>query len=114
MTVTEYIKREDVLRHKDKMMSCDWSGDFWDDAVLCSEIEKIPVADVVEVKHGHWEYDPNGTDWNLGAWRCSLCKTKNDNLGMGKNINPYLFAGSKFCPHCGAKMDAERKCEDDT
>lgn len=61
----------------------------------------------VEIVYGQWEYDPNGTDWAIGAWRCSLCKAKNDNLGMDKNINPYLFVGSKFCPHCGAKMKKE-------
>lgn len=65
------------------------------------------AADVVEVKHGKWEYDPDGNDWGLGAWRCSLCQCKNDNLGMGKHINPYQFAGSKYCPNCGAKMDGE-------
>lgn len=43
-------------------------------------------------------------DWGLGAWLCSKCHSKNDNLGMGKDINPYMFAGSKFCPQCGAVM----------
>lgn len=68
-------------------------------------IHTAPEADVVEVKHGRWEYDKNGHDWGIGAWRCSLCHCKNDNLGAGENINPYWYAGSKYCPHCGAKMD---------
>lgn len=57
-----------------------------------------------EVEYAEWCYDPNGMDWGLGAWKCSKCHTKNDNLGGSKNINPYIFAGSKFCPQCGAVM----------
>ena len=69
--------------------------------------EYLPPADVVEVRHGEWIYDPNGMDWNLGAWLCSECRVKNDNLGGDKDINPYLFSGSHWCPHCGAKMGKE-------
>jgi hypothetical protein len=55
-------------------------------------------------KYSNWEYDPNGMDWGIGAWRCRECRTKNDDLGNTKDIDPYLFAGSKFCPHCGLPM----------
>ena len=72
---------------------------------LCNAINQIPAADVAPVRHGKWEYDPNGMDWGLGAWVCSVCGCKNDNLGMSERINPYLFSGSNFCPNCGAKMD---------
>lgn len=43
------------------------------------------------------------------SWKCSKCHTKNDNLGMGDNINPYIFSGSKFCPQCGAVMKQKEK-----
>ncbi|MBR2302023.1 MAG: hypothetical protein IKA41_08765 [Bacteroidaceae bacterium] len=46
--MTDYIKREDVLRHKRKMSGADFGGEFWDEAVLCEDIRKIPTADVVE------------------------------------------------------------------
>lgn len=55
--------------------------------------------------HAHWEYDPNGMDWNMGAWRCSHCKERNNNIGGNEKINPLLFAGSSYCPSCGAIMD---------
>ena len=58
-----------------------------------------------EVVHAHWEYDPNGMDWNMGAWRCSKCKERNNNIGGDEKINPLLFAGSSYCPSCGAKID---------
>ena len=53
---------------------------------------------------GEWHYNPDGMDWGLGAWQCSLCGCRNDNLPMDKNIKPLRWAGSKYCPNCGAKM----------
>ena len=53
---------------------------------------------------GEWVWNPNGMDWGLGAWECSSCRCRNDNLPMDKNTKPMLWAGSKFCPNCGAKM----------
>lgn len=61
--------------------------------------------DVAVVKHGHWVYNQNGHDWGLGAWECSLCHSVNNNLSSDKRFSPYVYAGSKFCPNCGAKMD---------
>ena len=52
MTMTEYIKREEVLKHKCKMSGADWGGGFWDEAVLCEDIRKIPASDVVEIPNG--------------------------------------------------------------
>lgn len=49
MAEKEYIERGAVLQHKRKMSGADWGGEFWDEAVLCEEIRKIPAADVVEV-----------------------------------------------------------------
>ena len=64
-----------------------------------------PKADVEPVRHGKWIYNPNGMDFNLGAWECSVCTQKNNNLPCIRNINPYICVGSKYCPNCGAKMD---------
>lgn len=67
------------------------------------------VINITKVEYAEWYYDPNGMDWGLGAWKCSKCHTKNDNLGGSKNINPYMFSGSKFCPQCGAVMKPKEK-----
>lgn len=64
-----------------------------------------PAADVAPVKHGHWVYNQNGHDWGLGAWECSLCHSVNNNLPIDKRFSPYVYAGSKYCPNCGAKMN---------
>ena len=49
MAEKEYIEREAVLRHRRKMSGADFGGEFWDEAVLCEDIRKIPAADVIEV-----------------------------------------------------------------
>lgn len=56
------------------------------------------------MKPGKWIYDKHGMDWNIGAWRCSVCGGRNNNIGGNDKINPLIFAGSNFCPHCGADM----------
>ena len=68
-------------------------------------VRMAPAVEVEPVRSGSWVYDPNGMDFNLGAWVCSKCKERNNNLGGMRRINPYMFAGSRFCPNCGAKMD---------
>lgn len=73
--------------------------------VVCCVIDEVPSVDAEPVRHGRWIYDPNGMDFNLGAWVCSECKERNNNLGGMRKINPYQFVGSRFCPNCGAKMD---------
>lgn len=54
---------------------------------------------------GEWKWNPDGMDWGLGAWQCSKCCCKNDNLPTDENIKPLQWAGSKFCPNCGVKMN---------
>ena len=38
-----------LLRHKRKMSGADFGGEFWDEAVLASDIENAPTVDAVEV-----------------------------------------------------------------
>lgn len=58
----------------------------------------------VKQSEGEWKYNPDGMDWGLGAWQCSLCGCNNNNLPMDKNIKPLRWAGAKYCGNCGAKM----------
>ena len=62
-----------------------------------------------EPKIGHWILDPDGMDWNIPAWRCSECGNRRNGLPTidCDETNIYLYAGSKFCPNCGAKMRRE-------
>jgi hypothetical protein len=65
-------------------------------AFVQGQINAAPTADVVEVRHGKWQVYLDG---NL--LMCSSCKTTFfDESGNG---------GTNYCPHCGAKMDGERR-----
>lgn len=67
-------------------------------------------CDAMTVQQGHWVYDPNATDWGLGGWICNLCGHRNDNLPNNQpDANPYIYAGSQYCPACGAKMVKEQE-----
>lgn len=60
--------------------------------ISSQEIKDFPTADVVEVKHGRWEF--------IGGYgyqyRCSKCFMRSEHK------TPY-------CAHCGARMDLEEK-----
>lgn len=78
--MTEYISREAAMEIVKRT-----SGDY---AAAWSEIRKLPAAKVVEDRHGRWSYDG----------QCSEC-------GGFDDFDPLDPFGSKYCPHCGARMD---------
>lgn len=55
-----------------------------------------------------WIYDENGRGFRVGAWRCSNCKTVNNNIGGHGKIDPLSFRGSLYCPQCGKRMDGQQ------
>lgn len=59
---------------------------------IISFIEAQPAADVQEVKHGKWLTDRFGMERSI----CSICET------VYEGGDPF-----RFCPKCGARMDAE-------
>lgn len=67
-------------------------------------LDKIPEANVKEIETTCWVWDPNGMDWNIGAWVCGNCGCKNNNLPNNPDIPPHMFAGARFCPQCGLKI----------
>jgi hypothetical protein len=109
-----YIEKEALLEHKRKMKGFDLSIEYWSEAVLCEDIRNAPTADVVEVRHGYWK-DRYGNKFANRHYECSVCqepaldRAKIDSL-MTAYHEQYL---SPFCPHCGAKMDGERRTEND-
>lgn len=73
-------------------------------AIVAYELENMPAADVVEVKHGYWK--PTGRKLT-----CSVCGHR---TYIGTDDVAILMeeaALSKYCFHCGAKMDSERKAD---
>lgn len=60
------------------------------------DIEEMPTADVVEVRHGTWHH---GRQNGVAYAECSACRRKMD-------TSCYGYA---YCSLCGARMDGERK-----
>lgn len=73
----------------------DSDGTEHDGVTLESIVDKVPTADVAEVKHGEWLLRHVG---HGHYWECSICHT-----------NPciYVTKDTKYCPNCGAKMDGK-------
>jgi DNA-directed RNA polymerase subunit RPC12/RpoP len=99
--MAEYIDREAL---KDKLHKRLLNGNIlgW----LCGIINEQPVADVVPVVHGRWECQDGYFSDN---WKCSACGIEwffeYDPTETETKVN--------YCPNCGARMDGERRCEDD-
>ena len=108
--MAEYIEREEALAE------CDWYANEFCEAEYAimpirGAIRNIPTADVQPVRHGRWIWDNDAIDWGLGAWVCSECHGRNENIHAGKpgydhtiGMSPYSWAGSAYCPNCGALM----------
>lgn len=93
--MAEYIEREAVFKIVTDMI-CDCKVTHKGRAIR-RNIKQLPVADVVEVRHGEWI----DSETNEGAV-CSLCKSFFDSY--------YGFFADeqfKYCPNCGAKMDGK-------
>lgn len=91
-----YIKREDAIKHKRMMQGFGFSQQdvYLAAAVLVEDIEKIPAADVVEVRHGRWEKvipTKSAAKWSTKV-SCSQCHDQG-------------YERYNYCPNCGAIMD---------
>lgn len=85
-----YINRDDALNELIAI----------EDIEAFNLIHNLPIADVVEVKHGRWIDKPTGRYHQWQTW-CSVCGQHNKIGGIKSNRH------SPFCPQCGAKMDLE-------
>ena len=99
MAEKEYIEREAIIRKLNEIGGCDASDEWdkvWDMAIdtAVKAVERLPVADVSPVKHGHFRRLTFSGDTII----CSECK-------MAYNIFETNGAENfNFCPHCGAKI----------
>ncbi len=90
--MAEYIE-VDLLRDE-ILYDPDYDGDTVNH--FLSIVDSQPTADVVEVKHGAWQFNYN-EHRHLTSCSCSVCKRS------VKEHAPYI--GYVICPYCGAKMD---------
>lgn len=88
----EKAKVEEMLEDAQLISDGEYCGYCTEDVNLNS----ISVDDVVEVRHGRWSPVAFGIGICTTKYRCSICK-------QYENVDrPY-----KYCPNCGARMDAE-------
>lgn len=98
--MSEYIKREQVLKLLESAQAWNWSMD-----TLHGEIQALPAEDVAPVVHGRWTTP-------RAIIECSKC-------GFGMFPDGYFFEFGEcvhanesqyrpnFCPNCGVKLDLE-------
>lgn len=70
---------------------------------------RMPTVDAVPVRHGRWTADES--TYTDGEAQCSICKTTyymDDLYWVGEKAQSEL---PNYCPHCGARMDAEKEEE---
>ena len=79
------IDADKLLLHKRKMSGADFGGEFWDEAVLASDIENAPTVDAVEVV------------------RCKDCKHHRD---KNEQEQQYLAKDTLIC----TSQDATEDC----
>ena len=98
--MSRYIDKVDLLEWLERVDGCIADGTVEAPTLykqMITDINNFATADVVEVRHGVWKklYD------KAPRYVCTACN--------------HLFNNKeyKYCPNCGAKMDGERKKENE-
>ena len=93
--MNEYIERAAALdicqkEYEERLRMADYCGDTvaWN---IGGAIKDLPAAEVAEVRHGRWIFEPGKIPY------CSECKEYSDDGDKG----------ATFCPWCGVRMDKE-------
>ena len=80
-------------------------------AKLEDALNRIPAADVVEVRHGKWKFGKDLPD-SFGSINknkyhlyCSECRNQAFNKSTDNDCD--FDMDTPFCPWCGTKMDKE-------
>ena len=92
----EYIERSAAMESILGLTIADSAVAQYADAVYYN-LQRLPAADVVEVRHGRWVFEPGKIPY------CSECKEYSDDGDKGATI----------CPWCGTRMDKEDEHETD-
>ena len=94
LTVAYEAHAEGHVVHSEDIIKCDKMNEL---------LRNFPTIDAVPVAHGKWIYE--GARGRFPACRCSVC-------GNVENADWTMISGEvNYCPHCGARMDNERKDE---
>lgn len=86
--MSDYISREDAVDELQVKVFHNLTDEYYCTMQVLTE---LPAADVVPVRHARWERYSGITI------RCSRCEHV---------IHDWRLSECKYCPNCGAKMDA--------
>ena len=92
--MTEYIERAAAMESIIGLTIVDPAVAQYANAV-CYNLQNLPAADVVEVRHGRWE---------PGNPICPVC---GENKFKDLDADVWADWQPKFCPNCGARMGKE-------
>ena len=68
-----------------------------------AEVINVLLMDAQEVRHGRWIEDKN-------IYKCTACNDLLTVAGWADCIpEKQIYKAFKFCPNCGAKMDAKEE-----
>ena len=77
-----------------------------------SAIENCEEVDVEPVSYAKWVWNDNAMNWGIGAWVCSECRGRNENIHASKpgtteslRTNPYIWAGRVTVPIVARKWN---------
>ena len=104
MTDVEIINARMNLIDRDalaELIDCGYDLDFDEVPETKRELIRMvmeqPTVDAVEVKHGEWQWIGDSEEPQDGVFMCSVC---------GGFLYDVWIDDCKWCPYCGAKMDA--------
>lgn len=97
--MTRYINAEET---KSVIKENDWRNPAVPNVVNMI-IDRIPTADVEEVRHGKWVDDIFGQ----GDMICSECEQYPATDEDGNPLSALACWQPEYCPNCGAKMDGK-------
>lgn len=97
----DYVKRSDVHKAFQPKYAPAINRTF------AAMIDAIPAADVVEVRHGRWEFTQDvDMPWCTKAVCTSCGVPVADNIDLSQSFGRKRFIRyNRYCPDCGAKMD---------
>ena len=97
LTMAEYIEREAILREIERREALMVGDKLVSVYAMKSFIKNRPSADVAPVRHGQWYMLDDCA--NAGLY-CAACRRR-----VHHEEFAYKKLRSKYCPHCGARMD---------
>ena len=106
-----YISRDGILKDLQEALEVD--SIYYNDDVnkgiteglklAIKNIKRFPTSDVVEVRHGKW-YKHDKKKHGDTCYYCSVC----EKMALADCM---VWELTDYCPHCGSKMDGERREE---